>query len=162
MDEKDKLNKELLSWKFPEYNQYTRSDRWYIVFGVLMTLLLLYSFMTLNFLFSVIIILFAFILFIQTSRKPAPIVIQVREQGIQVGEKWYSYKKLLSFWLAYNPPETKILYIQKDNGLKTIMSIPLMDQDPILLREIMRQYLDEDLENEDETLGDFLGRSMKF
>jgi len=54
----------LHEWSIPEYEKQERPKVWYIVMGVFAVVLLAYSIISASFLFSLIIVLFAVIMFL--------------------------------------------------------------------------------------------------
>ena len=61
----------------------------------------------------------------------------------------------------YNPPAVKRLYLNFENGWKPEVSIPLENQNPLYIRNILLQYLREDAEKTEESLYDSLSRQLK-
>ncbi len=151
----------LLSWEFPEFEQHQKTKSWYIWALIISGVLLIWAIATANFLFALIIIMVAAIVAISTVKKPAPMDFKIFEDGIFIGEKYYDYKKLKSFWLVYNPPEVKKLYLEFKTSIRPEISIPLKDTNPLKVRKILLEYLDEDLTKEDESTSDQIQRLLK-
>jgi len=151
----------LANWTFPEYIQYERSRRWYFWGGLTVSILVIWSLITLNILFAVIIILFSIILYSQGKKPPIDVGLKIFEDGIQIGSKFYKYKEINSFWMIYEPPEVKNLYLHLKTKIKPALIIPLEKQNPIRIRKILLKYVDEDLEKDEESLSEILGRRFK-
>ena len=151
----------LISWDIPEYNDHTRSRRWYITAGIGALLLLLYSVFTANFLFALIIIIAAIILLIQDKRKSPAINFAITPEGIFLGKNFYEYSKFKSFWLYYEPDENKLLFFEFKNNVRPRISIPLLNKNPLHIRKILLKFLEEDLEKENEPLSEQLTRLLK-
>lgn len=148
-------------WTIQEYEQRSRSRAWYIlaiVFGIGMVLVGIF---TGNFLFSLIIILFSIILFLQ-SHQPAPqISFKISELGIIVGNRFYPFSELTEFFIVYNPLEdVKTLFIETKSVLRPILRVPLLDENPLEIKQILSQYLAENIEKE-EPLSDRLARNWR-
>ncbi len=152
--------KVLAEWKFPETIKYSRSRGWYIGAGICGVALLVYAVATKNFLFGLIIILFALTLFI-TQRKPADVGFKITEDGILIGSRFYPYKEIKNFFIIYEPPEVKSLYFNFKNIFNPHLPIPLEKQDPVKVRKILLEYLPEDLTKEDEPFSDQISRMFK-
>lgn len=165
----DQQNQENLSkiggvfanWVFPEYLKYQHNRRWYVAFSIAMLGLLVFSLVTLNFLFAVIIIIFSVVVFLHDIKEPMQISFHIGENGILLGRKFFAYREFESFWLIYDPKEVKNLYFSSKSFIRPIVSIPLLDQNPLKIREFLLQYLEEDLEKEEESVSDQLGRRFK-
>jgi hypothetical protein len=158
---KSSHGKTLLSWTFPEFVQYERSRSWFFGAGLIIAGLLVYSFFALNFLFAVIIIMIAVIMFLHSRKSPLDISFEITEDGLKVGEKFYEYKTLKKFWIIYEPPEVKNLYISFKSSIKPALKIPLKNQNPLQVRKVLLDYLEEDLTQEEEPFADLLSRRLK-
>ncbi len=154
--------KTLIKWHFPEFEQPERSMSWYIVLFIIFAALLIYSIVTLNFLFAIIVVMVIVILFLHQRKDPIELEIKITEAGIEIGNKFYVYKELDKFFIIYEPPEISNLYIEFKSNLKPDLSIPLKEQNPIKVRDILIDFLAEDIDKEDEPMSDFLTRWLKF
>jgi len=150
----------LAFWSFSEFPQYSRSAGWYFTFGIMTSILILYTIFTKNFLFGVIIIMFTLIIFLHSTKKPDKVSLAITEDGLEVGNNFYLYKEIKKFWIIYEPPDVKNLYFDF-KGLRPTLIIPLENKNPVQIRKILLDYLDEDLEKEDESLSEYLGRKLK-
>jgi len=162
------LNKEdinfgevLFGWEINEYEQHERDKRWYILMGVLSFFLLLYAVLTANYLFALVLVLFGVILFLQDMKEPVRLPFAITETGIILGNRYYSFSELQNFWIIYDPPMVKNLYFSTNNVLKHRLSVPLMDSDPIPIRDYLLEFLEENLEEEEEPLSEKLARNFK-
>ena len=152
----------LLGWTFPEYARHKRSFKWYLLVSLILVSVALYSFITGNFLFVIFLILFAVIIFSSDHRSPSKVSFDIFEDGIKIGEnKFYGWSDIKNFHLVYQPPQVKRLYIDFKNALLPDISIPLGDKNPLEVRKILKEYLEEDLERESESLIDRLNRWFK-
>jgi hypothetical protein len=151
----------LIAWQFPEYEKFQRGKWWYVAAFVLVGALISYSLITLNFLFAVIILLVLFIAVMRHFQEPNKITIKVAIEGIEVGSNFYPYKELKSFWFVYQPPVVKKLYVDMHNSSRPLM-IPLQDINPLKVREILNDYLLENLEADGESLTQMVSRMAKF
>ena len=149
------------SWSFKEYEKYERGARWYWVMSVVGLALVAYAFLTQNYLFGIIIVLFAIIIFLQDKNEPVEIPFAIAETGIIIGHKFYRYSELKDFWVIYNPPEVKVLYFGLKEVFKHRLYIPLMDMDPRPIHKYISRFVDENLEEEDEPFSDKIGRLLK-
>lgn len=144
----------LKEWTIQEYEQHNRGILWYLIMGGLGIFFVIYGIMTNDFLFSLIIILFAIILFLQAHQIPKQILFQITELGIVVGNRFYKFSELETFFIIYNPPDVKTLFLESKGGLRPMIRIPLLDTNPIEVKNVLRAYLPEDLEKENEPLSD--------
>jgi hypothetical protein len=147
-------------WKIPEYTKHERGRRWYLWAGIVLALLLVYAIYTFDFLFAVILILGAAIIFIRSREEPMEIDFNIFEKGIGVGKKFHPWKDFLCFYIIYEPPEVKNLYFNL-KGLRSRLSIPLKNQNPLKVRESLLKFLVENLDEEREPLSEEYERFLK-
>ena len=152
----------LQEWTIQEYEQHTRELLWYVIMISLGLILVIYGMVTGNFLFSLIIILFAIILFLQSHQQPGQVLFQITDLGIIIGKRFYLYSEFESFYVIYNPPEVKTLYLETKNGMRPLVRIPLLDKNPIEVKHALREFLLEDTDKEEEPVSDRLARNWQF
>jgi len=147
-------------WKFSEFPHYQRERKWYVWGAIIVIILLIYSFLTINFLFGLITIMAALIILL-FQRNNNEVEFKITEDGILINKKLFAYKNLKNFYIIYNPPEVKTLYFEPKSILNPRIPIALEKQNPVAIREVLRQYLEEDLEREDEPVSEQISRIFK-
>jgi|YNPNPStandDraft_1061719.scaffolds.fasta_scaffold33536_2 hypothetical protein len=155
------MAKVLMSWQIQEFEKHKKSTLWYVVGGVILILLLWYCIATSNFLFAIILLMFAIITVLYDFYESKEIEFALTSAGVKFGEKMYSYEEFKRFWIVYEPTDVKKLYLEFNSVLKPRLAIPLNDIDPNKVRQILQGYVKEDLNETDEPLTDFLGRLFK-
>ncbi len=151
----------LLTWQVDEYQRMERSVRWYLVAGLISVALIVYAVATANFLFAVIILMAGVVTLVTSFTPPRRIDVVVTDQGVAIGSRFYEYKKIRDFSLAYQPPEVKILYLDFVSPLDPLLSVPLEETDPNEVRDALLGYCRENLDRTEETLTDRLRRVYK-
>jgi len=154
------LQEPLISWKIHAYPHYDRGAWWYIIMGILAGALLIVSFASHNFLLAAITIMAAIALVLQGTAHPPVIDVEISPLGIRRGGHFISYPSIARFWIIYDPP-VKSLYLTIPRSIFSTIHIPIEDQDPIELRNILKKYAPEDLEREHEPISDSLSRIFK-
>lgn len=158
-EDKGKL---LVEWEFPEFTKYLVSKRWYMIMSIVTVLLVFFGIFTQSYIFLLIIVLYISIIAIRHRRDPRIIDFLIFEDGIQVGEStFYEWKDIDKFWIIYEPPEVKNLYFKFDMPFRPDINIPLQDQNPVEIRNLLQQYAQEDIDKENESFSDGLTRLMK-
>lgn len=160
-DELIDVGNALVSWETWEYPPHERSRTWYLIVGIIATCLLVYSIVTANYLFSIIVLMTGIIMLINGTRHPNREQVHITDMGVVIGDNFYDYKMIKEFALVYEPPIVKNLYIDFNNVLRPMISLDLEDTDPNLVRESLLPYVFENLEREDEALTDMLRRLYK-
>jgi len=149
-----------LSWQVPEYEKKERNKLWYLIAIIFLIVCLLFCFFEIsnwkiiylgvnsNFIFALILIISSIIMIINDGQEPAIVDFKIGPEGINIGRKFYDYDELRHFSIIYKPNiEVKHLYIEfKNSFIHPRLSIHLYSQDPIIVRNYLLRYLDEDLE----------------
>jgi hypothetical protein len=148
-------------WEAPEYDRYDRGRWWYIVMCVVAVALVGYAAWTGNFLFAFIVLLAAIILVVTGNEKPKRVLAQIGHNGIVWRGEFLPFDDIHEFAVLYEPPHVRILYIEPKSVLTPRMRIYLGDQDPVAIRNHLRQYIKEDLELRDEHLSDLVSKILK-
>ena len=156
----DQAGKPLHEWTFPEFVQHERGRTWYIAALIIMALFLLFAFWERNFLFALIIVLFAIIFMLQDRRKPHQMYFGIFEGGIVIHKKFHPYQNLKNFWIIYQPPDVKSLYFNF-NTLRPDLIISLEESNPLPIRETLLRFMQEDIEREKENPSNEITRLLK-
>ena len=160
--------KVLREWVIPEYTQHERGRGWFITAGMAIVILLLFSFWTPNwffdqpnFLFATIIARAGITFLARHNRIPPLLSVVFYGDGISVGEAFYPWRELKTFWIIYEPPYVKTLYFHFQSAWRPRLPIPLEDENPVEIRQILLAYLLEDIERESEPTSDALSRLLR-
>ena len=76
-------------------------------------------------------------------------------------DKFYDYDAVRYFYILYKPPELKNLYFEFKAVTKPRLIVPLENQNPLEIRDILNQYLTENLEKEEEPASEALRKLFK-
>jgi hypothetical protein len=148
------------AWQFSEFDRHQRSSNWYVWTGIGVGILLLYAILSQNFLFGLVIVLSG-LMVILFQRDNKSVSFKIVEDGIIVSNKLYEYGEIENFYIIYQPPETKKLFFELKGLLSPRIPVDLVDQDPVKVRDTLRQYIDEDLEQENEPISEQFSRIFK-
>lgn len=153
---------EIVGWETPEYEKHERTKLWYIMAITIALLLLLFTFLTANFLFAVIIIIAALVIILHDSREPDMVKVSLTDEGVIVGKKFYDYDELKNFSIVYKPrQDIKNLYFEFKSAVRPRLSIPLENMNPLPIRKDLLKYLEEDLDRTDQPLSESLAKLFK-
>ncbi|MBI5077462.1 hypothetical protein HZB94_03735 [Candidatus Falkowbacteria bacterium] len=149
------------SWDFPEFIRVKRSQTWYWVVSIILVLLIVYAVYSANFLFAVILVLSAFIFIYQYFQSPRKVPAVIGEDGIIIDRAFYPHKEIKSFYIIYEPPQIKFLYLEFKNKLQKSLAIPLENQNPLEIRKSLLKYLRENLTINEEDFNETFARLLK-
>lgn len=161
INNKDKnKSADAIEWMAPEFEFREKDESWFFGLGLIMTAVIIYFALVKNFLAVVLFLLASFVLMKYANRRPRDMKFRVGPKGVEIGDEIYSFETLESFWIFYNLPEVKELSVKSKKTLLPYIKLPLGSTHPVLLREILTQYLPE-IEQE-EGFFDDLSRKIGF
>jgi hypothetical protein len=111
-----------------------------------------------NYLLALFIALAAFVLYAGAGRKSNAVKCAITPRGIKIENRVYEFSDLKSFWIFYEPPETKELSLESKKTMMPIIRAPLGDTDPMKLREMLLRFIPE--KKHEESLTDIIGRKF--
>lgn len=152
----------LMEWKAREFIQYPRSKSWYIAVLIIAALLVVYAVITSNYLLAIIVVMLAVVVNTLTRKKPTELDVAITTKGVMVNSLLYTYDgDLSSFWILYNPPDLKTLNFSRLQKITPELTIQLESQNPLKVRELLLDHLEENVEKE-EHLADRFSRKIGF
>ncbi len=150
------------AWESPEHDAHHHGIWWYVIAGLFILAILDFAYFENNPLFAIIIVLVIVTFMVSERRGPDKQVAVIAEDGIIIGAAFYAYADIRNFFIIYEPPTVKMLYFNPRSALRPLVGIPLMDQNPVAIRQFLLEYIPEDLEREHEPVRDYFGRLFKF
>ena len=151
----------MMSWESWEFPYIERSKRWYILASAIGLFLILYALFTANFIFGIIVLMFAIITLIRDLKKPLRVPVHITTKGLVFGDDFFTFEDIRDFSLSYDPPTFNNLYVSFHGRMQPMLSIDLEDVNPNDVRGIMLPFVFENLEREGESLTDVLRRVYK-
>ncbi len=148
-------------WEAPAWEKRNRGPRWYLIMSLIAAAFVIYAVITGNFLFAFLILLVAIILVLAGNKEPDTVLVQIGKNGVVVGGRFYEFRELANFAIVYHPPETKVIYFETNRYLSPRLRLFLGEQNPIDIRDHLKQYLDENLALQEEHLSDIVARLLK-
>jgi len=149
------------SWSFRQDNSEKRSRSWYVsvvlIFGILSVAAIVQG----NYLFFFLIILFLLIVFVSQMNNTTT-NFKITDGGIVIGKKFYKHKDIDHFWLVYYPPDVKMLYFEMNNFFNSQIGISIENENPVEIRKTLLNFVNEDLDKEDQPFSDHISRWLKF
>lgn len=151
----------LVTWDIPEFDHHDRSRGWLVTAVIVGVALLVYALATRNFLFAIIVLLAAIILYQQSTVAPKNLRFAITEGGLEVGPDYFALKDVKNFWIHYEPPRSKTIFFTFKSSLRPGLSVPLQDQNPVSVRQTLLRFIPEDQVRENEPLTHAIGRNLK-
>jgi len=155
------IGEPILEWEVDEYPQHERSRTWYVVTTIIGVALIVYAIATANFLFAVIILMVGVIMLISIFKEPDRIPVVITSTGVLIDDTYYDFDAIRDFSIIYDPPVSKILYVDFQNRWHPMLSIPLEEMDPNQVRSSLLPFCAENLNRKEERLTDVARRMYK-
>jgi hypothetical protein len=135
-----------LIWQALEHNHYKKKTAdWFWGLGIITAGLAVLIFFFGNFLFGVIIILFAITSSLLANRKPQVVEFEITRKGVRAGNILYPYSSLESFWVDDGEFHDKIIFKTR-KSLHPYIIIPFdsTQTNPEVIADFLLDYLNEE------------------
>jgi hypothetical protein len=150
----------LVSWQFPEFIKRVRPLGWWVAASLAWLALVVWAiFWQHSFLFLLVLLFGAIIFITQERREPDTSECRITIDGVEVDDRLYPFSQLENFYIVYQPGVVTALYLER-GGLRPTVAIPLADQDPQAVRDVMKPRLKEDIDKQHEPGLDQLARRL--
>jgi len=103
------------------------------------------------FLVSLVILIFAF-------KEKRVIFWEITRHGATIDRSFFPYRELKSFWTEYQPGYIKEISLKSRKWYRGYLKIPLREENPLKIREILLQYLPE--ERHEDTIVETISRKL--
>lgn len=150
----------IFEWKAPEYLQYHKGNKWFVVFSLIVGLFGMYALVMKDYLFATAILLFGVVYCMTHRDKPEEVSIGLSKLGIKIGDRVYPYEQIKAFWIIYNPPYVQTINFRLAKKFLPDIEIYLHGQNPSQLREFLGHRIPEWV-NRQETFTETLIRLMR-
>lgn len=151
---------ETITWKALSHEHHHRSSGWYLMLGIVSLGLIGFGIYNHSILTVLTFILIILVVLILSAQRPRLLTYKASQTGISVGNTHYPYKIIKTFWIVYDPPQTKTLNFETTAYLNNRVSLQLADQNPVELKLFLSEYLPEDLDHED-SITETLAKNLK-
>lgn len=155
------LGNAYLEWEAYDRPHYERGPLWYWSMGGVGLALLVYAVVAANFLFALIVLMSAIVIYLSIASEPKRIKVVITDTGVLAGDQLYPYRDINAFWLVYEPPYVQQLYLQVKSVSRPQVAISVEDLNPNLVRETLGNFVREELDKADEPLAHTIGRILK-
>ncbi|MBU1019356.1 MAG: hypothetical protein ABII07_02970 [Patescibacteria group bacterium] len=156
----EKYETAILKWKAPEYIKHNKGPAWLGTAAVTAAAFVIYAIMTSEWIMALTFFTLALVYYVHQRQDPKEVEVIISEMGIKVGGQKFPFNQMSKFWIIYNPPFVKTLYISFAQRYKPDLVIQLDEQDPVKLRNVMLTQLPE-WEGKEESAIDALIRAFK-
>lgn len=134
----------LAHWRAPEFEHFERDKQWFLVVSLILAAIIGYAIYTNSLIMAITFILIGVVGYLHINRVPRELDFRIVPEGIIAGEKeLYPFDNIKSFWIFYEPPHKKIISLHMNSYMIPFIHIPVHDEDPVAIREILMRYIPE-------------------
>ena len=131
-----------ISWSAPEFRHYEKNTGWYITFGAIAVLLVLFFIIQDDIFAAVSIAIIAIFVYFFSLQKPQIVQIELTSKALRYGNISFPYKQLKYFWIV-NSEHHKTLNLVSSTVINNTIIVELMDQDEDEIRQFLLQHVPE-------------------
>jgi len=142
-DYSENIGKILYSWQAPEFEVYEKSGRWYIIAALFIAAMVIYALFANSPIMAITFILIGIVGYIYSQRNPNIVTFTISSKGLLANKEMYLYENIFSFWVFYEPTHTKVISLHTKASVLPFVHIPLNEEDPVKLRELLMQNIPE-------------------
>jgi hypothetical protein len=134
----------VFAWEAHEYEYIEKHPKWYWVMGIILLAIVIYAIVTNSILMAITFILIGMLGYYFAERDPRLIQMEISPEGVVVDRTLYEYDDLKSFWIFYEVEAGfKVLSLHSQKTFLPHIHIPIGDANPILIREVLLNYIPE-------------------
>jgi hypothetical protein len=133
----------LLHWKAPEFEVFERDRKWYLYITLILLAVVAYAVYSNSLIMAITFILVGAVGYIHIHKEPQILDFMITEEGVTAGQEIYEFENLKSFWIFYEP-NIKAISLHVKSRILPYIHVPLGDQNPVRIREILLKYIPEE------------------
>lgn len=138
------FNRAVFSWVTQEYLQHPKSASWWAGAAIVVVIASIIEALTGSWTMLAATLTFAIAYWTTHEFHPPQYTkINLSELGVKIGYRKIPYENIEFFWIIYNPPEVKRLFLRVKDSLFPDLVIELDDQDPQAIRAFLEKHLVE-------------------
>ncbi len=134
----------LLHWRAPEFEVTDRDHKWYFYVTAILLIIVAYAIFTNSLIMAITFILIGMVGYIYIHKEPRILDFALTEDGIVAGREIYDFADMKSFWIFYEEDGLQVVSFHTNSYLLPYLHVPIHDQDPVKIREILLEYLSEE------------------
>ncbi len=133
----------LFRWSGTEHERYDVRPLTYLIAALVLSIIVVYALISDNPIMAITFILIGVAGYLYLNQEPRVVDFYVTSEGVIIDKELYEFDQIKSFWIFYEPPHSKILSLRMKKTLLPYIRIPVHDQDPVKIRQILLQFLPE-------------------
>ena len=146
-----------LAWRAPEYEPKERSRAWFVFWGGVALLLVIFGVFAKSYFFMVFVMLAFLVLVAYEKKTPTEVSFSISGDGVSVGSTLYRFSDLKSFWV-FEHEAIKELSLETKKTLSPYVRLPLKNMDHERIKNFLKKFLSE--EEHQEFVTDKIARNL--
>jgi hypothetical protein len=149
-----------LNFSAPEFIYYEKGRSWFLGIGIL-TLVVIGIAVLIKSWFLIGVMVLAMIVFYQYAKaNPRDVSCSISDQGVKIGERFYPYQVLKSFWVVVDLPQST-LYLESTHRFSPFILVHIYNEDLPKIRETLLKFLPEKQTSQEEIFAK-INRFLRF
>jgi len=137
--------KQPVSWTAHEYQHFEKNSEWFWALGLIGVAGAVAALMYGNILFSVVILVAAFVLALFAARKPEEFTFTLTQRGLRINDDLHTFQSLKSFSIEdLSENHTPKLILESHKVFTLDIVIPIESIDPEVIHDFLYDYLPEE------------------
>lgn len=150
----------IIEWQAPEFRHYPKNAAWFITYGLVVAMLVVYQLFQNDWFGAISILIIAVLFAVFALHRPKIVTVQVSTHGIHIDDTHIPYTHIKQFWIVENNHH-KTLNLETTAYLNHLLAIELDDQDADDVHEILAELLPENIGSE-ENIAQRIAHKFKF
>ena len=138
------LKDAFLHWRAPEFEVSSRDRKWYFYVTAVLFAIVAYAVFVDALIMAITFILIGMVGYIYIQKEPRTLDFALTEDGVVAGREIYEFDNLKSFWIFYEEQGLQVISFHTNSYLLPYIHVPIHDQDPTEIREILLDFLSEE------------------
>jgi hypothetical protein len=136
-------SKALLRWQAPEYEINEKTHKWYLYAALVLIAIVAFALYTDSPVMAITFVLIGVVGYIFIGREPRIVNFTITREGVIANRQLYEFENMKSFWIFYEPGDIKVVSLHMKSNLLPFVHIPVHDEDPVEIREVLLEYVPE-------------------
>lgn len=133
----------LAHWQAPEFVMQEPNRKWLLIIIFLFMTLVAYAIYANSPIMAITFVLFGVVGYVHLDKQPRTLDFLITYDGIIAGREIFRYENIKSFWIFYETDDIKVISLHLDSYLTPFVHIPIHNEDPVKIREILLSHIEE-------------------
>ena len=133
----------LLHWNAPEFEMLEQNKKRLAYAALVLLAIIGYAAFTNNPIMAIVFVLIGIVAYMNMQKTPRNLDFRIIPEGVIAGRELYAFENVRSFWIFYDPEYKKIISLHTKSYISPFVHIPIDDQDPVAIRQILLKYIPE-------------------